>query len=194
MIIGNQERINSNNNKQYTQQQEVIPFDISNNPYYIQKQENLSPPISTQMKQNFINNNNINIKNKNNNIDSYNKQNDYNENRNNNINNDNKINNNINNKNNKVEDVVEDPDEYMFREQNKDKEESKKGDDESELSADSNKNSEHEQDFNDHLLAQYQKVKRIKNKWKVTLLGCVVQKDNNEYICGKVHGELERDW
>ena len=82
----------------------------------------------------------------------------------------------------------------MFREQNdKEKTESQK-DDESELSEDSDKNSENEQEFNDHLLAQYQKVKRVKNKWKVTLIGCVVQKDNTEYIGGKVHGELAREW
>ena len=116
----------------------------------------------------------------------------------NNINN-NKDNNNINsinnnNKEDKGENQIEDPDEIMFRQQdNKDKENSKK-DDESELSEDTEKNSDNENDFSDHLLAQYEKVKRVKNKWKVTLKGCVVQKDNKEYICGRVHGELEREW
>jgi len=38
------------------------------------------------------------------------------------------------------------------------------------------------------------KIKRVRNKWKVTLIGCVVQKDNSEYICGRIHGELEREW
>ena len=48
--------------------------------------------------------------------------------------------------------------------------------------------------FNNYLLAQYEKVKRVKNKWKVSLKGCIVQKDKKEYVCGKIHGELSREW
>ena len=161
-----------------------------NNQHYINNTYNYSSPQSPGDKSKFMNNN-INIDN---NLESFN---DKEHNKILNQSSENNINNNINDKTNKdkkVEEVVEDPDEYMFREQNdKDKEDSKKGD-ESELSADSDKNSDNELEFNDQLLAQYDKVKRVKNKWKVILKGCVVQKDNKEYICGKVHGELERDW
>ena len=60
----------------------------------------------------------------------------------------------------------------------------------SDLSGESND----EKDFTDNLLAQYDKVKRVRNRWKVSLKGCIVQKDKTEYICGKVHGELSREW
>ena len=83
--------------------------------------------------------------------------------------------------------------EYWNSRSHNGKDNSKK-DEESELSDESEKNSDNENEYNDHLLAQYQKVKRVKNKWKVTFIGCVVQKDNKEYICGKIHGELEREW
>lgn len=165
-------------------------FNNINNQYYNNINDIYSSPQPQGDKNKFLNNNNI----MDNNFDSYNNK---EQNKTLNLSLENNINNNINDKTNKdkkVEEVVEDPDEYMFREQNdKDKEDSKKGD-ESELSADSDKNSDNEQEFNDQLLAQYDKVKRVKNKWKVILKGCVVQQDNKEYICGKVHGELERDW
>ena len=56
--------------------------------------------------------------------------------------------------------------------------------------------SNNEKDYNNHLLAQYETVKRIKNnkKWKVNLKGCISQKDNMEYVCGKIHGELLKEW
>jgi len=164
-------------------------FNNINNQNYINNSDIYSSTQSLGEKNKFINNNIIE-----NNLDSYNNK---DQNKILNLSLENSINNNLNDKTNKdkkIEEVVEDPDEYMFREQNdKDKEDSKKGD-ESELSADSDKNSDNEQEFNDQLLAQYDKVKRVKNKWKVILKGCVVQQDNKEYICGKVHGELERDW
>jgi hypothetical protein len=164
-------------------------FNNINNQNYIHNIDIYSSPQSLGEKNKFINNNIID-----NNLDSYNNK---DQNKTLNLSLENNINNNINDKTNKdkkIEEVVEDPDEYMFREQNdNDKEDLKKGD-ESELSADSDKNSDNEQEFNDQLLAQYDKVKRVKNKWKVILKGCVVQQDNKEYICGKVQGELERDW
>lgn len=88
------------------------------------------------------------------------------------------------------EEIVNDPDLDVF-EENK-VEEKNEGDEEvlSALSEESN----NEKEYKNHLLAQYEKVKRVKNKWKVTLKGCIAQKDNMEYVCGKVHGELSRDW
>ena len=168
------------------------------NQYYFQDIDNFSSFHQGAAKQNMINKNNSNIKNIN--SESYNNQVLYN-NLDNNINNKN-INNNIynnnsiNNKNNtkNKEENIEDPDELIFRDQKENEKDNSKKDDGSELSDDSENNSDNEQDFNDQLLAQYQKVKRVKNKWKVSLVGCVVQKDNKEYICGKVHGELEREW
>ena len=35
-----------------------------------------------------------------------------------------------------------------------------------------------EKEYNNNLLAQYETVKRIKNKWKINLKGCITQKDN----------------
>lgn len=89
------------------------------------------------------------------------------------------------------EEIVNDPDLDVF-EENKVEEKKNEGDEEvlSALSEESN----NEKEYNNHLLAQYETVKRIKTKWKVNLKGCIAQKDNMEYVCGKIHGELERDW
>ena len=89
------------------------------------------------------------------------------------------------------EEIVNDPDLDVF-EENKVEEKKNEGDEEvlSALSEESN----NEKEYKNQLLAQYEKVKRVKNKWKVTLKGCIAQKDNMEYVCGKVHGELSRDW
>lgn len=182
---------------------QMLPINnVKNSQYFFQHPEYFSPPINNEIRQNYLNkiNNNINIKDNSG-------QNYINQELVKNLNNDNNIysnpnennNNSINVKNNKEEEkdknVVEDPDEFLFREQdNKNEKNSQKDESESELSPDSDKNSDNEKDFNDHLLAQYEKVKRVKNKWKVNLIGCVVQQDNKEYICGKIHGELEREW
>jgi hypothetical protein len=179
---------------------QMLPYNnVKNSQYFFQHPEYFSPPNNSQNYLNKINNNisikdnssqnYINqelVKNLNSDNNGYSNQNDNN-------------NNSINVKNNKEEEkdknVVEDPDEFLFREQdNKNEKNSQKDESESELSPDSDKNSDNEKDFNDHLLAQYEKVKRVKNKWKVNLIGCVVQQDNKEYICGKIHGELEREW
>ena len=188
-----------------------LPFNSLQNQYYTQPPQFFSPQIQSEKGQNYMNNSNI----KDNNIDfSYNqflKKDLINDNNiipninsnleeNNSIknsNNKNKINNTENkeNKKNKEKKEVEDPDEYIFREQeNKNGKNSKNDDDESELSPDSDKSSENEKDYTDHLLAQYEEIKWIKSKWKVKLKGSVAQKDNKEYICGKVHGKLESEW
>ena len=179
---------------------QMIPnYNVKNSQYFFQHPEYISPPYNNQNYLNKINNNII--------IKDNSGQNYINQELVKNLNNDNNgysnpidnNNNSINVKNNKEEEkdknVVEDPDEFLFREQdNKNEKNSQKDESESELSPDSDKNSDNEKDFNDHLLAQYEKVKRVKNKWKVNLIGCVVQQDNKEYICGKIHGELEREW
>ena len=104
----------------------------------------------------------------------------------------NKINNNENKKEEgpKKEDI-EDPDAIFFA-KDKVKEKVDEGDEEvlSALSEESN----NEKEYDNHLLAQYESVKRIKNKWKVNLKGCIAQKYNMEYVCGKLHGELSREW
>ena len=112
-----------------------------------------------------------------------------------------KINNIDNNKNkniNKNEEEKEegyDPDNELFKE--KVQENIKKNEDEEdELSSISKKSNESndEKYFTNHLLSQYEKVRRVKDKWKLNLKGCIVQNDQNEYVCGKLHGELNRDW
>ncbi len=195
--------MSSNNGTNYATMAPFNPLK-NNNQYYLPQGDYMSSQYQVEVKQNIMNNS-IMTSNKDNN-DTYNNQdyskmlnnlNDINNIKDNNVmNNINNINNNNNNNNkdDKGENPVEDPYEKLFRQQvDKDKENSKK-EDESELSDDSEKNSDNEKDYNDHLLAQYERVKRVKNKWKVTLKGCVVQKDNKEYICGKIHGELEREW
>ena len=103
----------------------------------------------------------------------------------------NKINNNENKKKEETKEEIIDPAEEIF-EKNEKKEKTDEGNEEvlSALSEESN----NEKEYNNHLLAQYETVKRIKTKWKVNLKGCIAQKDNMEYVCGKIHGELERDW
>ena len=169
--------------------------------YSISNIDNYSSLKQGEINNNMINNNS-NIKDMNleyNNLALYNNlNNNKNNNMNNNINNnnDNNKSNGNNNKNNKEskDDKIEDPDELIFRGQKENEKENSKKDEGSELSEDSENNSDNELEFTDQLLAQYEKVKRVKNKWKVSLKGCVVQTDNKEYICGKVHGELEREW
>ena len=92
----------------------------------------------------------------------------------------------------KEEEEVIDPEQELFEQLIKDKKDKNK-DEEDELSS-YNEESYNENDFSNLLLAQYEKVKRVKNKWKVCLKGCIVQKDKKEYVCGKIHGELSREW
>ena len=91
--------------------------------------------------------------------------------------------------------IIEDPDEILFKNNDKKKEDEKNEDKES-LSSYSDKNSFDEKDYNDVLYSQYKndKIKRIKNKWKVHLHGCILDKDNKEIVLGNVNGDLERDW
>ena len=87
--------------------------------------------------------------------------------------------------------IVQDPDLGEFEEN---KVEEKKNEEDEEVLSALSEESNNEKEYKNHLLAQYEKVKRVKNKWKVTLKGCIAQKDDMEYVCGKVHGELSRDW
>ena len=116
----------------------------------------------------------------------------------NNINNETNENNiNENNDNDKKEEEnneLEDPALKIFLMDNKNDKNKKENDDEEDNLSDLSGESNDEKDFTDNLLAQYDKVKRVRNRWKVSLKGCIVQKDKTEYICGKVHGELSREW
>lgn len=89
---------------------------------------------------------------------------------------------------------LEDPALKIFLLDNKNDKQKKENDDEEDNLSDLSGESNDEKDFTDNLLAQYDKVKRVRNRWKVSLKGCIVQKDKTEYICGKVHGELSREW
>jgi hypothetical protein len=116
----------------------------------------------------------------------------------NNINNETNENNiNENNDNDKKEEEnneLEDPALKIFLMDNKNDKQKKENDDEEDNLSDLSGESNDEKDFTDNLLAQYDKVKRVRNRCKVSLKGCIVQKDKTEYICGKVHGELSREW
>ena len=169
----------------YSEQNPTYDFQTPINNYNSFPENYLLTPIQNQniINQNnnindnlekFSNNNNINIIN--------------------NIKNDNKNNKNEKENENKEEEFI-DPDEAYFEKEEKKNEDKKEEDDENgELSSDSDKNSNNEKDYTDHLLAQYNKVKRIRNRWKVVFKGCVIQKDKKEYICSKLTGDLEREW
>ena len=110
---------------------------------------------------------------------------------------DNNSENNINEQNNKKEEEkneIIDPDHDVFEQnKNEEKKEEDKNEEDDNLS-DVSDEPKDEGEFENHLLAQYEKVKRVKEKWKISLKGCIVQKDKKEYVCGKIHGELTRDW
>ena len=46
----------------------------------------------------------------------------------------------------------------------------------------------------DFLLAQYEKVHRVRNKWKIGFKDAVLHFNGKEYVFDKVVGELDRDW
>ena len=181
-INNNNQTINNQNESYY-----LLSYDNNNiigNPTY-PITDYLQSPNNVQIKDNNLYNNYNNSLN-NENIDNKN---------NNQINND-KNDNKIKNKNEKEnKDIVEDPDEILFRNNDKKKEDVKNEEEES-LSSDSDKNSFDEKEYNNVLYGQYvkDKIKRIKNRWKVHLHGCIVNNDNKEIVIGKVNGDLERDW
>lgn len=70
-----------------------------------------------------------------------------------------------------------------------------KEDDDETLSPLSNDYSEEQEiEAKDFLLAQYEKVHRIRNKWKITFKDAVLHFNGKEYVFDKVVGELDRDW
>ena len=85
----------------------------------------------------------------------------------------------------------------IFIEKNKNKENKKEEeienkDDEllSSLSSESNE----QEEAKDFLLAQYEKVHRIRNKWKIIFIDAILRLNGKEYLFDKVVGELDRDW
>jgi hypothetical protein len=193
-------RLNKNQNNNNN-----IPSINQQDPYYLYSYDNnannsfqiadyyRSPnmPMKDNNMYNYNNINNENIDNKNNIIN-----NQINKQINNQINND-KSDTKIKNKNEKEnKEVVEDPDEILFQNNDKKKEDIKNEEEEI-LSSDSDKNSFDEKEYSNNILyGQYSKdkIKRIKNRWKVYLQGCIVNYDNKEIVVGKVNGDLEREW
>ena len=53
---------------------------------------------------------------------------------------------------------------------------------------------EEDKDSKDFLLCLYEKVHRVKTKWKVTLNEVVLHAKGKEYVYKKLNGDLERDW
>ena len=53
---------------------------------------------------------------------------------------------------------------------------------------------EEDKDSKDYLLCQYEKVHRVKTKWKVTLNEVILHAKGKEYVYKKLNGDLERDW
>ena len=85
----------------------------------------------------------------------------------------------------------------IFIEKNKNKENKKEEEienkDDELLSSLSNESNEQEE-AKDFLLAQYEKVHRIRNKWKIIFIDAILRLNGKEYLFDKVVGELDRDW
>jgi len=150
---------------------------ILNSPYF---DENNKDNLSNKFDNNFkINSNNINL------------------------NNNNDDNNNINNENSnqeiKTEEEINDPYLKYFNEnnhQNDEKEENNEEKENDELLSELEDDNEEEEDkeSKDYLLCQYEKVHRVKTKWKVTLNEVVLHAKGKEFVYKKLNGDLERDW
>ena len=67
-------------------------------------------------------------------------------------------------------------------------------DDEEELSSLNDDSDEEQDNYSDFLIAQYDKVHRVKGKWRINLRDVILHCENKEYIFDKVTGELIRDW
>jgi len=99
----------------------------------------------------------------------------------------------------KNEDLVKAEDDYdsdreLFKEENKEAEKEKSHHDADEILSEDSKESEKETETKDILLAQYDKVHRVRNKWKCSFKDAILNINGKEYIFDKVTGELERDW
>ena len=53
---------------------------------------------------------------------------------------------------------------------------------------------EPEQYIKDFLLAQYDKVHRVRAKWKCSFKDAIININGREHVFEKVTAELERDW
>ena len=97
----------------------------------------------------------------------------------------------------KEEDNSADSEYEIFNQQKKnkekDKEQEQKEEDDEELSSLSSESIEQEE-AKDFLLAQYEKVHRVRNKWKIGFKDAVLHFNGKEYVFDKVVGELDRDW
>ena len=160
----------------------LSPYNSFNTPQYHNQNHNSRGQINTYHQNSANSTNEINIETTNmiNETENY----------------DNNSENNINEQNNKKEEEkneIIDPDHDVF-EQNKNEEKKEEINEEDDNLSDLSDEPKDEGEFDNHLLAQYEKVKRVKEKWKISLKGCIVQKDKKEYVCGKIHGELTRDW
>ena len=110
---------------------------------------------------------------------------------------DNEINDNSNEdiKNNEEED--RDPDEDLFQDDNNKKNNEKENNEQEndeKLSPLQEENDDIEDEYNDVLISQYEKVHRIKNKWKVVFKDVIMKCNGKEILLDKICGELERDW
>ena len=80
----------------------------------------------------------------------------------------------------------------------KEKENEKKKDDEdleeSLSSLNSDDNDEAQEKYSDFLIAQYEKVHRVKSKWRINLKDVILHCDGKEMVFERVSGELTRDW
>lgn len=89
-----------------------------------------------------------------------------------------------------------DPDLVDFQDKGPVEEEKPHISNEEELSdaSDVEKSEDEAKDNGSKLLGQYEKVKRIRNRWKITFKDAVLKHDGKEHIFEKITGEFERDW
>lgn len=91
-------------------------------------------------------------------------------------------------------DIDQDSDEEAFKKKdeiNTNTINEEEGEELSELTAESIRDDIEGKDF---LYAQYDKVHRVKSKWKCSFKDAILQINGKEYIFEKVIGELERHW
>lgn len=115
------------------------------------------------------------------------------------INNINHISNNINGTSEKGignEDYDSDEEAFKVKEEvnNQQIDQNNNNDDEGEELSSLSNVSMNNEEIKDFLYTKYEKVHRVKSKWKCNFKDAVLQINGKEYIFDKIVGELERDW
>ena len=61
-------------------------------------------------------------------------------------------------------------------------------------SLNSDNDDEAQEKYSDFLIAQYEKVHRVKSKWRINLKDVILHCNGKEMVFERITGELKRDW